>query len=179
MFNSKHKEIRKSNRIVYKLKKKQVKLYKKALDSYINQVSELAINVLNENNSTHYDGEIISKDQINNVNQANSIKLGILLNEPPQLGYLSLPAFLGYGSKFDTDNQELIKLNRGYLYIHRDKNSNKFSLDYHLEKPDTMNPYLDAGKSFKSELPNLIRDNGLVTTQLYLFSRIFSLIKLL
>ena len=149
------------------------------MDIYINQVSELAINVLNENNSTHYDGEIISKNQISNINQADSIKLGILLNDPPKLGYLSLPAFLGYGSKFDTDNQELIKLNRGYLYIHRDKNSNKFSLDYHLEKPDTMNPYLDAGKSFKSELPNLIRDNGLVTTQLYLFSRIFSLIKLL
>ena len=139
----------------------------------------MAINILNENKATHYTGQILSKDRVNNTDQADSIKLGLLLNEPPKLGYLSLPAFLGYGSKIDKDNQELIKLKQGYLYIHCNKDDNTFTLDYHLEKPDTMNPYLDAGKSFKSELPNLIRDNGLITTQVYLFSRIFSLIKLL
>ena len=71
----------------------------------------MAINVLNENNSTHYDGEIISKDQIDNVNQADSIKLGILLNEPPQLGYLSLPAFLGYGSKLELNTNPTLGIN--------------------------------------------------------------------
>ena len=156
-----------NNKQVFLLKKRQIKNYKAELSSYIDRVSDLAFQLLDNENTTKYTGNMKEGE------------LGALLENPPNLNGLSLPAFLGSGSDIDKDNQEIIDARYGYLYISRSPEDSTYTLVFHLEKPDEFNPYLDAHKSFKQALPMIIRDNGIATTQLYGISRILSIFKII
>ena len=164
MFKSSSKTGR-DNRKVYNIKKREITKYKKELVSYTRSVSEIAFATLAGLGKTTHTGKL------------GEGKLGTLLANPPELGTLSLPAFLGQGSKIDKDDQELIDAKKGYIYISRDKETMTYTITFHMEKPDQFNPYLDAHKTFKQALPMIIRDNGIITTQLYSITKILNLFK--
>lgn len=170
MFKVKREETAKLNHQVNQLKQDEIKDYHQQLSRYLKNVVVLSLRVLYNNSCTNY--------SINLDSPKGSLEeqLGELIDKPPYLGDLSLPEFLGQTSE-DGNKYDIIDLPKGYLYIYLDGRVAKIM--YHVDKPDHLNPYLDVNKTFKSELPTLLRDNGVVMTWLYSLSRLTSLIKLL
>ncbi|AVI94115.1 conserved protein of unknown function [Oenococcus oeni] len=161
MYKADKKEVQAFNKPIYQLKKQNAANYRTLLENYSKDVTILALNKLQKDKVTEYTGSL------------NSDELGQKLLRPPLLGDLSLPAFFGQGSDIDKDNApEIVDLPYGYLYFYRDMDKKTYTVAFHLEKPDTFNPYLDARKTFKQAMPAIIRDNGLITTGAFTWLRI-------
>ncbi|OIM79667.1 hypothetical protein ATX98_09390, partial [Oenococcus oeni] len=153
MYKAEKKEVQAFNKPIYQLKKQNVANYRAILDNYVKEITLLALNKLAKEKITQYVGNLDNNE------------LGEKLLNPPLLGDLSLPAFFGQGSDIDKDNApEVVDLTYGYLYFYRDLDKKTYTIAFHLEKPDTFNPYLDARKTFKQAMPAIMRDNGLITT---------------
>lgn len=174
MYKAKHDEVYKTNNNIYRIKKKAVNKYLKKLSEYEDVVSGISLDILNNLNTTSFNGHL--QDYFID-GSSNSYQLGWLLNNPPELGDLSLPVFLGKNSLIDKSKQELVKLPKGYLYFSKDIVKQTYHVEYHLEKPDDYNPYLDANRTIKDTLPHIVRSNGLVIGQLYLVGRVLRLFK--
>ncbi|SYW19471.1 hypothetical protein [Oenococcus oeni] len=163
MYKAEKKQVEKVNKPIYELKKQKVESYRAVLENFVKEVTLLALNKLEKEEVTEYSGSL------------NGDELGEKLKNPPLLGDLSLPAFFGQGSDIDKDNApEVVDLPYGYLFFYRDVKKGTYSVAFHLEKPDTFNPYLDARKTFKQAMPAILRDNGLITTGAYAWIRILT-----
>ncbi|OIL58293.1 hypothetical protein ATX23_09300 [Oenococcus oeni] len=163
MYKAERKQVQTINKPIYQLKKQNVENYRANLENYVKEVTLLALNKLEKEQITEYHGSL------------DNDELGEKLKHPPVLGDLSLPAFFGQGSDIDKDNApETVDLPYGYLYFYRDLNQKTYTIAFHLEKPDTFNPYLDAKKTFKQAMPAILRDNGLITTGIFSWFRILS-----
>ena len=163
MYKAQRKQVQTINQPIYQLKKQKVENYRANLENYVKEVTLLALNKLAKEQVTEYTSSLDNDD------------LGEKLKHPPLLGDLSLPAFFGQGSDIDKDNApETIDLPYGYLYFYRDLDKKNYTVAFHLEKPDTFNPYLDARKTFKQAMPAILRDNGLITTGAYAWIRILT-----
>lgn len=172
MFKVTYRETTKLNRKVNRLKQDNIKEYKHELAVYLRNFVVLSLKCLYTNSCTDYSIEL------NNPSNPVESQLVQLINQPPKLGDLSLPSFLGQVDSETDKVYDIIDLPKGYLYVSLPEN-NKMNLQYHIDKPNHANPYLDVNKSFKTELPTLLRDNGVVMSGVYSLSRIISLIKML
>lgn len=172
MFKVTYRETTKLNRKVNQIKQDNIKEYKHELAIYLRNFVVLSLKCLYTNNCTDYSIEL------NNPSNQVESQLIQLINQPPKLGDLSLPRFLGQIDSKTGNVYDIIDLPKGYLYVNLTKN-NKVNIQYHIDKPNHVNPYLDANKSFRTELPALLRDNGIVMSGVYSLSRIISLIKML
>lgn len=139
---------------------------------YLRNFVVLSLKCLSTNSCTNYSIEL------NNPSNPVESQLVQLINQPPKLGDLSLPSFLGQVDSETGKVYDIIDLPKGYLYVSLPEN-NKMNLQYHIDRPNHANPYLDVNKSFKTELPTLLRENGIVMSGVYSLSRIISLIKML
>jgi hypothetical protein len=166
MYKINPKVARKESYKVLKIKQKEVKQYQKFLKEYVLAVSYLATKRLSDTSQTSLEGHLNDRQDT----------LGVLLANPPKLGNLSLPGFLGNDSNIDQDDQELIDLPHGYLYIYRKKDI--YRIIFHVEKPDHYNPYLDVHRTFKQSIPMIVRDNGLLAANVFSLSKIISFIKI-
>ena len=167
-----HKETAKLNRQVDQLKQDNIKEYHHELTIYLKNVVVLSLKCLYTNSCTDYTIDI------NKPNNPVEKQLVALINNPPQLGDLSLPRFMGQTEEGTEDPYDIIDLPKGYLYVNLISNE-KLNIRYHIDKPNHVNPYLDTKKSFKSALPTLLRDNGVVMTGMYSLSKLLSIIKIL
>ena len=172
MFKVTYRETTKLNREVNWLKQDNIKEYKHELAIYLRNFVVLSLKCLSTNSCTDYSIEL------NNPSNPIESQLVQLINQPPKLGDLSLPRFLGQVDSETGKVYDIIDLPKGYLYVSLPEN-NKMNIQYHIDKPNHANPYLDVNKSFKTELPTLLRDNGVVMSGVYSLSRIISLIKML
>ncbi|MHA5104251.1 hypothetical protein R5R40_08970 [Oenococcus oeni] len=163
MYKAEKKQVERINKPIYQLKKQSVENYRAVLENYVKDITLLAMNKLEKEQITQFVGNL------------DNDELGKKLQNPPLLGDLSLPAFFGQGSDIDKDNApEVVDLPYGYLYFYRDLDKKTYTIAFHLEKPDTFNPYLDARKTFKQAMPAILRDNGLITTGAFTWIRILT-----
>ena len=162
MYKAERKQVEIINKPIYQLKKQKVENYRAQLENYSKEVTLLALNKLEKKQVTEITGNL------------NNDELGQKLANPPVLGDLSLPAFLGQSQPNSNLKKEIVDLPYGYLYFYRDLDKKNYTVAFHLEKPDTFNPYLDARKTFKQALPAILRDNGLITTGAYAWIRILT-----
>lgn len=172
MFKVTYKDTTRLNRKVNQLKQDNIKEYKHELAVYLRNFVVLSLKCLYTNSCTDYSIEL------NNPSNPVESQLVQLINQPPELGDLSLPRFLGQVEPETGEVYDIIDLPKGYLYVSLPEKG-KVNIKYHIDKPNHENPYLDVNKSFKTELPALLRDNGVVMSGVYSLSRIISLIKML
>ncbi|KGH98028.1 hypothetical protein R5R61_05090 [Oenococcus oeni] len=162
MYKAEKKQVNNINKPIYQLKKQNVKNYRSELENYSKEVTLLALNQLEKKQVTEITGNL------------NNDELGQKLANPPSLGDLSLPAFLGQSEPNSKVKKEIVDLPYGYLYFDKDDQAKTYTIAFHLEKPDTFNPYLDARKTFKQAMPAILRDNGLITTGAFTWIRILT-----
>ncbi|MFT8825412.1 MAG: hypothetical protein ABF536_06165 [Liquorilactobacillus mali] len=161
MFKAEKKQVEIVNKPIYNLKQQEVEQYRAELQNYSQRVVLLSLKLLKDKEVTAYK---VSTEE----------ELGKLLSDPPELGDLSLPQFLGQIDKAG-NSYEVVDLPYGYLYII--KSDDGYHISFHLEKPSELNPYLDAKKTFKQVYPAIIRDTSKVATTTFTISRLFTLLK--
>lgn len=172
MFKVTYRETTKLNRKVNRLKQDNIKEYKHELAVYLRNFVVLSLKCLYTNSCTNY------SIKLNNPSNPVESQLVQLIKQPPKLGDLSLPRFLGQVESETGKVYDIIDLPKGYLYVSLTEDK-KVNLQYHIDRPNHTNPYLDVNKSFKTELPALLRENGIVMSGVYSLSQILSLVKML
>lgn len=143
MYKESDKELALANKQIAAQKQREVSDYIKELTRYKKTVVRLALDTLAQKGVTHYTGK---EDE-----------LSALLSSVPDAGALSVPTF--FEDSYKGRPYELIDLDRGYLSIFAPQDG-EYELVFHMEKPSSLNPYLDLKTTWNQAYPALIRDGA-------------------